>query len=198
MQSERRGAELGRQLPPPRNPAGAPARGSLGGEIEGRWVTLGTGQAEPGSGERERQTPRCLPPRIFPADSTSFFPKPFPGGKALSETTFPTSACFAWYLTLLSQEPRSLSGPGKIPGKLGTHETPCCKKKANFVLSFIYTYRKEVVLLKMVQKQFGNIANNLEKPIILTQSKSRLEDKKRKRYGLWRKSLTVGLTHIHW
>lgn len=71
-------------------PRQSTGKGQLGRGNEGRWVALGTRQAELGSEERERQTPSCLPPRIFSTGSTSFFPKPLPGGKARLETPFPT------------------------------------------------------------------------------------------------------------
>lgn len=162
LRSERR---PGRPPPPPRSPAGAPASAGSAweGKTKGRWAALG--RRAPGRRSRARggegrdglspaSHPRCFKPAAFHPPQT-----PFPSGEALSDTPLPPSTRLASYLPLFSQERRPKSGPGKIPGTPGARETPCCEKKANFFLSF-YIYRKEIVLLKTLQEQFGNIVNS--------------------------------------
>lgn len=145
------------------------------------------GGEERGRGEA---APRLLP-RVLLASSISsskfFFP-----AKRPTRNAFPS---FNETL-ILSSSPlrRALS---RSHASLELAKSPAAKRRR--ISSSFYIYRKEIVLLKAVQEQFGNIINSWEvQPIFPTQSKSRLKDKKGNKNGLWRNSLTVCLTHIHW
>lgn len=165
---------------PPLEPAGcganpASARPAWRGKQRGAGPPPGTGQAEPGAGGegKNRPSPASHPGYFSPAAFLSP-QKPIPSGKALSDTPFPPFNAPRIVSTSPFPEPRPVSGPGKVPGKPGSRETPCCEKKANFFLSF-YMYRTEIVLLKTIQEQFGNVVNSLEvQSIFPTENKSRL------------------------
>lgn len=153
-----------------------------------------TGQAEPGRGGRGERLGRSCPrllPRVLLASS-------IPSSKFFFPAKRPTRNAFPSFTEtlILSSSPlrRALS---RSHASLELAKSPAAKRRR--ISSSFYIYRKEIVLLKAVQEQFGNIINSWEvQPIFPTQSKSRLKDKKGNKNGLWRNSLTVCLTHIHW
>lgn len=79
---------------------------------------------------------------LFLSGSTSFSLKPFLIDKALSNTLPHSLMRVSLYLHLVSQEQRTVSVPERIPGKPGTRETPCGKRRRIYFSLFIYSEKK--------------------------------------------------------
>lgn len=152
-------------------------RAGLGGENKGtlgRPRQPGTRRAEPGSGAegKGRLSPASHPGYFLPAAFLSP-KKPFPNGKALSDTPSPPLTRLASYLPF--PKTASCKWPWEDPRQAWSPRNSLLQKEGEFLPLFIYIYRKEIVLLKTVQEQFGNMVNSLEvQSIFSTQSKRRL------------------------
>lgn len=121
----------------------------------------------------------ALPGSIFSSQ------KPSSAEKGLSGTAFPPRPPL---FCLSSRKNPSMSRAGLRPTK-----RPAAGRRP--ISSSFRICRKEIVLLKVVQKQFGNIVNGWEAQTVLpAQRESRLGDEKGNKNGLWRNSLTVCIT----